>query len=42
MLDSNADVVQSKVLIDPLLGRLLEEERKIDSHIFQSHPENKF
>jgi hypothetical protein len=33
-MDSNVDVVQSKVLVDPLLGELLEEVRKINPHIF--------
>jgi hypothetical protein len=34
-MDSNINVVQSKVLIDPFLGGLLEEERKFETHIFQ-------
>jgi hypothetical protein len=38
----NIDVSQSKVLLDPFLEGLLEEERKIDPHIFQGDPENKF
>jgi hypothetical protein len=42
MIDPNTDVAQSKVLVDPLLKGLLEEERKIDPHIFRGHPENKF
>jgi hypothetical protein len=33
-VDLNADVTQSKILIDPLLRGLLEDERKIDHHIF--------
>jgi hypothetical protein len=39
-VDSN--VVQSKVLVDPLLRGLLEEKRKIDPHIFWGDPKNKF
>jgi hypothetical protein len=42
IVDSNVEVVQSKVLVDPLLGALLEEERKIDPHIFLRLPKNKF
>jgi hypothetical protein len=30
------------VLIDPLLKRFLEEERKIDPHIFKSDPNTSF
>jgi hypothetical protein len=40
-VDPNVDVAQLKVLLDPLLGGLL-EERKFDPHIFQGDPENKF
>jgi hypothetical protein len=40
-MDSNADVAQSKLLIDLFLGELF-EERKINPRIFQGDPENKF
>jgi hypothetical protein len=33
-MDSNVDVAQSKVLIDPFLGGLLKEGRKIDPLMF--------
>jgi hypothetical protein len=33
-------MTQSKVLLDPFLGGLLDEERKIDPHM--GDPENKF
>jgi hypothetical protein len=41
-VDPNADVAQLKVLLDPFLGGLIEEERKIDPQFFQSDPKNKF
>jgi hypothetical protein len=34
MVDQNADMVQSKAVLDPLLGDLLEKERKSYPHIF--------
>jgi hypothetical protein len=40
-VDPNADVDQSKVFVDPLLGEFL-EERKIDSDIFQGGPKKSF
>jgi hypothetical protein len=41
-MDSNADLVQLKVLIDPFLIELLEGERKINPHIFYSDPKISF
>jgi hypothetical protein len=40
-VDRNTDVTQLKVLLDLLLEKLLEEERKIDPHTLQDNPENK-
>jgi hypothetical protein len=41
-VDSNADLVQSKVLLDLLFGGLLEVERKINPHIFRGDPKISF
>jgi hypothetical protein len=41
-MDLNADVEQSKLLIDVLLGGLLKNERKIDPHIFLSNSKTNF
>jgi hypothetical protein len=35
IVDPITGLAKSKVLVDPLLGGSLEEERKIDPHIFQ-------
>jgi hypothetical protein len=41
-VDSNVDVIKSKVSIDLFLEELLLEERNIDPHVFPVDLKNKF